>query len=129
MKGEIDFLNSPVELLFIDGLHEYSDVKLDFKVWCSKLVDGGIILFHDLRGPWFGPRKVFRDYICKSNKFKEVGLCETIGFARKVQNNSFYDKVKGRWVLFLTYFFDVGQLIYKVKFLRPLLNICKKIIS
>lgn len=37
----------PVELIFIDGSHKYGLVKLDFDLWFLKLVEGGIMVFHD----------------------------------------------------------------------------------
>jgi len=121
--------NDPVEFLFIDGLHEYEGVRLDFDLWYPKVLNEGIIAFHDLRGPFSGPRKVFRNQVCKSRKFKDFGLCETIGYARKVEKNSFKDILKGRYILLLTYSYDFGMVLYNFKPLRPFLNFAKKIVE
>ncbi|MBW8005269.1 MAG: class I SAM-dependent methyltransferase, partial [candidate division NC10 bacterium] len=37
----------PIELIFIDGDHQYDMVKLDFELWFPKVIDGGIMAFHD----------------------------------------------------------------------------------
>lgn len=45
----------PVRLLFIDGDHAYESVKLDIERWEGRVIDGGVIVFHDLN--W---KSVFR---------------------------------------------------------------------
>ena len=37
----------PIELLFIDGDHKYESVKKDIEDWLPKVVQGGVVLFHD----------------------------------------------------------------------------------
>lgn len=51
----------PIDLLFIDGSHEYKDVKSDFKAW-SKHVDG-LIAFHDYTDNWPGVQKFIDELI------------------------------------------------------------------
>jgi predicted O-methyltransferase YrrM len=36
-----------IDLLFIDALHDYDNVKADFEAWVKYLSDGGYVLFHD----------------------------------------------------------------------------------
>lgn len=43
--------NSPVRLLFIDGLHEYGFVAHDIALWKDLVIDGGILVFHDHNWP------------------------------------------------------------------------------
>ncbi len=38
---------SSLDVLFIDGSHEYEDVLQDIDDWTPKMVDGGLILFND----------------------------------------------------------------------------------
>ena len=48
------------DVLFIDGDHDYDQVKLDWALWGSKIKDG-TILFHDISEavPCDGPRRIF----------------------------------------------------------------------
>lgn len=41
----------PVRLVFIDGNHEYAQVKKDIGLWKDKVIDGGIMAFHDYTRP------------------------------------------------------------------------------
>ncbi|MHA1251365.1 MAG: class I SAM-dependent methyltransferase [Candidatus Helarchaeota archaeon] len=63
----------PVEFIFIDGGHEYEVVKSDFFLWFPKLVNGGIMAFHDST-TWEGPKKIVDNYIFKSKYFKNIKL-------------------------------------------------------
>jgi len=42
-----DWDEKPIELLWIDGSHEYEMVKLDFDLWFPYLIEEGIIAVHD----------------------------------------------------------------------------------
>lgn len=52
--------NEPIRLLFIDGSHEYQDIKNDVLIWGKKVVSGGIIVIHDSSriAQFEGPKKV-----------------------------------------------------------------------
>jgi predicted O-methyltransferase YrrM len=39
---------SEIDMLFIDGVHNYNGVKRDWETWGSRLKHGGFILFHDI---------------------------------------------------------------------------------
>ncbi|MGE5307585.1 MAG: class I SAM-dependent methyltransferase, partial [Deltaproteobacteria bacterium] len=41
----------PIRLIFIDGDHGYEGVKSDIELWKGKVVDGGILAFHDYTFP------------------------------------------------------------------------------
>jgi len=49
-----------IELLFIDGAHEYEFVKKDFELYFPKVIKGGIIAFHDAN-----EKRVFREGVIK----------------------------------------------------------------
>ena len=77
--------SKPVGLIFIDGSHEYDDVKKDFELWFPKLIDGGVMAFHDTLG-YDGPRKVVNELIYKSRHFRKVRLVNNITYAVKAEN-------------------------------------------
>jgi predicted O-methyltransferase YrrM len=42
------FEDQSIDLLHIDGSHQYEAVKKDFETWLPKLQKGGLILMHDI---------------------------------------------------------------------------------
>lgn len=43
-----EFQNESIDLLHIDGSHNYEDVKHDFELWNEKVKNNGVIFFHDI---------------------------------------------------------------------------------
>ena len=91
----------PIEFIFIDGAHEYEEVKKDFLLWSPFLIDGGIIAFHDTTPdlkailenlPIFGlpgPKEVAFKYVLNSKYFCDAGLAGSIVYATKCRQRSF----------------------------------------
>ena len=52
---------SAIDLLFIDGNHDYDDVRECWEDWISFVPVGGIILFHDTRSYQDGAGRFFRE--------------------------------------------------------------------
>lgn len=96
-----------VEFIFIDGAHEYEFVKLDLDAWFPKVINGGVMAFHDTIY-WDGPKKVVNDSIYKSKFFKNVGFIDSITFATKVKHNSVYDRIRNRYILFLKHICELA---------------------
>ena len=49
----------PIDLLFIDGDHDYPSVLADFRDWTPMVVEGGLICMHDVGNPSHcGPQQV-----------------------------------------------------------------------
>jgi predicted O-methyltransferase YrrM len=42
-----EFTDQPLKLLFIDGSHDYADVRLDYELWQEMIIKGGRLVFHD----------------------------------------------------------------------------------
>jgi predicted O-methyltransferase YrrM len=94
-----DDFDEPIELLFVDGSHEYELVLEDFEKWVPKVVDGGWVVFHDTT--WTaGPRKVVGHAVYRSRRFKDLKfVVGSMTIARKVKWNSLSDRVRNRYVL------------------------------
>ena len=120
-----DWDGKPIELLWVDGEHEYEVAKSDFDLWSPYLVEGGIIAFHDTIG-WPGPRKVVRERIYNSHNFANVGFIGSLTYARKVRQNSLVDRLRNRWVLFLKGMFYLGSGLHLPE---PIKNLAKRIVG
>ena len=73
-----------IRLLFIDGLHDYKSVLQDFRLWEPKVINGGIIAFHDAYCGYEGPQAVVFKECVKSKKFSGFGIVGSIIYARKI---------------------------------------------
>lgn len=120
-----DWKEKPVELLWIDGAHDYEIVKLDFDLWSPYLIEGGSIAFHDTIG-WPGPGKVVKDEIYNSHHFANVGFIDSITYAQKVRANSSTERLRNRWVLFLK---NVSELGLGLHLPEPIKKLAKRIVK
>jgi MMP 1-O-methyltransferase len=94
-----DDFHEPIELLFVDGSHEYDVVLEDFEQWVPKVIDGGWVAFHDTT--WTkGPRKVVGQAVYRSRRFKDAQfVVGSTTVARKVESNTLRDRARNRYVL------------------------------
>ena len=83
---------APIRLLWIDGSHEYEDVKSDFILWEPHLDYDGIIALHDCFG-FAGPRQVVKELLLTSDKFSNIGLIGGLIFAKKTKKLSRTEKL------------------------------------
>lgn len=71
--------SKPIDLLFIDGSHEYEDVHFDFFAWGEKVRPGGTAILHDAteRSSKPGCQRVGREAIANPNwsEIERDGLC------------------------------------------------------
>jgi MMP 1-O-methyltransferase len=97
-QEKADEVREPIELLFVDGSHEEELVREDFELWVPKVVEGGIVAFHDTT--WHrGPRKVVAEKIFGSREFKDVRfVIGSTTVARKVAVNTARDRLHARRV-------------------------------
>jgi MMP 1-O-methyltransferase len=94
----VDGFDQPIELLFVDGSHEENDVREDFEKWVPKVVEGGVVAFHDTT--WHrGVRRVVAEKIYGSREFKDVRfVIGSTTVARKVARNTLRDRLHARRV-------------------------------
>ena len=97
-----------IEFLFIDGSHEYEDVRDDFEQWVPKVVDGGVVAVHDTT-LWSGPKRVVEERIYRSNDFKNVRFVfGSTTFGTKVRANTAADRLRARYSLLLKRGFELA---------------------
>jgi predicted O-methyltransferase YrrM len=93
----------PVELIFIDGGHEYELIKRDFDLWFPRVVDGGLMAFHDTalhRGAgWPGPKRLVEEHVYRSTRFRNVRFVDSITVGEKVAANTAGDRLRNRRAL------------------------------
>ncbi len=112
-QAAADDFHEPIELLWIDGSHEYGLVKEDVEKWVPKLVEGGILAMHDTT--WTpGPRKVVSEYVLRSRRFKDARfVIGSTTIARKVDGNSLADRMRSRYVIVLKASFALVSAVLK----------------
>jgi MMP 1-O-methyltransferase len=112
-QSAADEFQESIELLFVDGSHEYDLVLEDFEKWVPKVVEGGWVAFHDTT--WTsGPRKVVGQAIYRSNRFKDARfVVGSTTVARKVGQNSLADRARNRYVLGVKTAFWLGSAAVK----------------
>ena len=112
-QAAADGFEEPIELLFVDGSHQYDLVLEDFEKWVPKVVEGGWVAFHDTT--WTpGPRKVVGQAIYRSRRFKDVEfVVGSMTVARKVPANALRDRVRSRYVLGVKTAFWLGSSVLK----------------
>jgi predicted O-methyltransferase YrrM len=85
-----------VDMLFIDGNHEFEAVKRDFSDWSPFIKEGGIILFHDtyFESPnpnidfyYKGPGQTVKMFLKNSPDWEEICFVQSLYCARKVAKN------------------------------------------
>jgi len=68
----------PIDFIFIDGSHEYAQVRRDFELALPLVKAGGWIAFHDVVETWPGPLQVWREEAApqlESHEFSSTLAC------------------------------------------------------
>ena len=86
---------APIELIYIDGAHDHASVLADFTAWFPKVLDGGVMAFHDTVG-YPGPRRVVRDHLYRSQRFRRIRFAGHLTYAEKVAANSWQERAGNR---------------------------------
>ena len=61
------FKDDSIDVVYIDGNHEYDYVKEDIDIWYPKVKKGGVIGGHDFRGHALGVILAVTDYVNENN--------------------------------------------------------------
>lgn len=121
--------DKPVGFIFIDGGHAYEAVRTDFDNWYPKVVEGGVIAFHDSI-KYDGPRRLLSEIIPGSRLFKNAGIVDSIFFMTKTDHNSRLDRLYNRYAMLLRYLIEYGTHInYRVHFPKSVRAVYKKLTS
>lgn len=83
-QDAVNEVSDSVSMIFIDGSHEYDDVKLDFDIWFPRLTPGGVILFHDSK--WQGVKRVLWEDFYTQKCIGPIDRVEDTTFALKTKN-------------------------------------------
>jgi len=69
------FFETKIDLLFIDGNHDYDAVKEDYFLWSGLIPPGGVIVLHDVGAIHVdGPRRVAEEFIFGNSKWKNARI-------------------------------------------------------
>jgi glycosyltransferase involved in cell wall biosynthesis len=71
----------PIDLLFIDGSHQYEDVVADFSGFFRHVIPGGIVAVHDVACTWPGPERAWHENI--KGRLEDVGYCGSLAYGAK----------------------------------------------
>lgn len=78
------FPEKRIDLLFIDGNHDYKFVKNDYELWSPLIPSGGTIVLHDVMAVHVdGPKIVFQE-ISKSKLWRNAHIVGEMGIATKI---------------------------------------------
>lgn len=88
------FADQSIDLLHIDGLHTYEDVKEDFDNWLPKLKKEGIILMHDIveMKDDFGVYKLWEEI---KQKYHTIDFVHSHGLGVVILSNNVWQQIKG----------------------------------
>lgn len=78
-----------IGLLFIDGMHDYRNSKLDYLLWNKYVINSGIIAFHDAFCAYTGVFQTVRDKFFRRSDLVELGTVGSIIFGKIGQPNIF----------------------------------------
>jgi predicted O-methyltransferase YrrM len=71
----------PIDLLFIDGAHDYAGVVADFEGFFPHVAPGGLVALHDVSRHWPDVLRAWREVV--RPELVEVEFCGSIAAGRK----------------------------------------------
>jgi hypothetical protein len=85
--------NEKIDLLHIDGLHDYESVKNDFNLWFPKLSDNGVVIFHDTISFPNDVGKFFNEL-----EYYKTNFTHSEGLGILSKNKNIIDFIKKKWI-------------------------------
>ncbi len=110
---------APIRLLWIDGSHEYEDVKKDFVLWNKYVIEGGVVAFHDTFF-WSGPKRVVDEFLFRGN-FRNIRFVDDVTYGEKTNRLTAKDRFCNlcfrfyRDIVFVRRFYGPRRIIERVK--------------
>jgi len=97
--------NQPVSLIFIDGAHDFDSVKEDFETWYPKVIEGGVIAFHDCS--WCaGPRRCVRRALFRNPNIRDAKFVRSIAYGTKTSKQTMGESAGNHLRLIAKYIHD-----------------------
>jgi predicted O-methyltransferase YrrM len=100
-----------VEVLFIDGAHEYELVKEDLDSWLPHLLEGCKVAFHD--STWSGPKQLLKERVYRSKDFSQIWLIDSITVATYRPGGSYLNIIQNYIKLGIFNLRMLGGLIHR----------------
>ncbi len=94
-----------IAFLHIDGLHTYSYIKKDLKMWLPHLVDGGVVICHDAFGEFPDVFRAVREEIFNKGSWRYLGVLDSQFFAVKGKPRNIWETfnvARSKFFLILT---------------------------
>jgi predicted O-methyltransferase YrrM len=97
-----------IAMIFIDGAHDYENVRQDYTDWLPKLMPGGMVAFHDATN-WPGVKRLVHEEIY--GKLARLGHAGTVIYASKQKPSVLDRSLRGKWIDVVT---EVRVLQWKI---------------
>lgn len=79
-----DWEDGPIDLLFIDGCHEFNAVYNDLKLWVPRIKKEGLLLIHDIGGSRTGPKDAIARYRQENNNLFYINRVKSLCLMKKI---------------------------------------------
>lgn len=97
--------DKPVSMIFIDGAHDFDSVKEDFLTWFPKVIEGGVIAFHDCS--WCeGPRRCVREALFRNPHIRDAKFVRSIAYGVKTEHQTSGERLGNYFRLAVKYAHD-----------------------
>lgn len=77
-----EYDGAPIDLLWVDGDHNYEPARRDFELWAPHVAVGGIIAGHDYSHGQ-GVRRAWDEIVGADPAFSKTGRCRSIAWATR----------------------------------------------